>query len=118
MSRCRFIAFLFIVAIAAPGCSTKVRYNETVKLVAGDSKTFTIEGPKKDQRVKIEVASSVNVSVEVILDKDKGKKPLDSKLSVKDYTFETIIPAGEAFSVIITAIKETEVTVKINSVDS
>ena len=118
MSRCRFIAFLFIVAIAAPGCSSKVRHNETVKLAAGDTKTFTIDGPKKEQKVKIEVTSSANISIDVILEKDKGKKPLDGKLNVKEYTFEATIPAGEAFSVIINANKEAEVTVRINSVGS
>jgi hypothetical protein len=110
------------------GCNTKVKYEKTDSLDPFESRVYSVEGPAKDQKVKVEITSTESeITYWVVLDKDKPKdlETLDASTKIpnalstgsnkKAETVEVTIPGKQPFSVIIAgAKKKTTITVKIN----
>jgi hypothetical protein len=110
---------LFFLLLGFSGCQ-RLRYETSFKLEPGRSNTLTVEGPKKEQTVNVDVSAGETVDVEISLQKDQGKgKPLKRRSDVKSITETVQIPAGESFVIVVTSRspKPTEVTVKAKSVD-
>jgi len=108
------------IALALAGCNnSKLKYEGNFKLDPGQpSRSLEIDAPKKDQKVAIEISASEPVSVEVVLDKDKGKsKPRAMRTNTKSFNEVVDIPANEKFMIVVSLAgqKEAQVTVKANN---
>ena len=113
-------AGFFVVIASLAGCGSKLHYEKTLEMSSSQPmQTLTIEAPKQDQKVKVDISSKEPVEVVVVLSKDDdGKgKPLATKKDVKTDSLEVTIPKGQEFRVIISASKDTKVTVKIDNVN-
>jgi hypothetical protein len=116
----RFASLACLAAVLLPllpGCSpSKLRYEKSIDVGGGEEKILTIDAPKKEEKVKIEVTAGQPVSVTVTLKKNLNSgKPLASKSNEKDISLEVTVPAGEEFCIILSGIKQTTATVKANS---
>ena len=73
-----------------------------------------IDAPKQEQKVTIEINSAQPVDVVVRLASNPSK-PLVTKKSIKDESFEVTIPANEGFEIVLESTKDTKVSVKAKS---
>jgi hypothetical protein len=118
MSRFRAIGILVVAGIIAgtSGCNrSRIHFEKTETIAQGTDKTYTVDGPKSAQKVKVEVTSKEPVNIKVFLEKEPTKF-LAEKSGVKEASLEVDIPEGAAFTVSVFATKETEVTVKVNNI--
>jgi hypothetical protein len=127
-----------LLLVTSAGCQKPLNYAKTFHIEPGDVQMFPIDAPRREQTIKVSASTSgVLVDVYVIADEDVGaaqqalqslKKPakvlgrsemsstkLDSKPAPTN-VLETTIPAGTAFTVLITGAKKaSEVTLEITS---
>ncbi len=119
-SRSATVALLFATA-SVVGCDTgKVSYNNTIRLPANSPYTINLNGPTKDQKVTVEASAQESFNIEVVLDENVGKnKPLALGTDKRSFGQTVVVPAGKKFSVFLKnqSNKETQVTVKANSVE-
>jgi hypothetical protein len=108
-----------VLLIVGVGCGSKVNQTSTLSVKPGEARMLIVEGPKKNQRVRVEIsAASAPVNVFVILSKDesgmerevaisKPKKPtsaINGDYNVKTWSGEADIPAGAEFMVWVQAV--------------
>ena len=119
-----------ILLVAIVGCAQTVSVEKTVEVSAGlNSAPIVVDGPKKDQKIKVEFTADNPVDVQVILGNDenavlreleKAKPNVESVAAEKKATsgtLEATIPAGKDYGVYLSnATKKTSVTVKLKSI--
>ena len=111
---CSFIA-VFGLCIVSAGCSQKFRYEKTDTITMDEAKSYTIDGPKSDQKLKVEVTSDEPVMVIVHLEGDKAD--VKGKIEpTKEGNCEVNIPAGKTFVIVVAGNKKATFTLKVNSV--
>jgi len=120
------IGSLLLVVV---GCAQQVNVEKTVDVDAGlNSAPIVVDGPKKDQKIKVEFTADNPVDVQVILGKDEDAilrelekatpkvEALAGEKKAKSGALEATIPAGKDYGVYVTnATKKTSVTVKLKS---
>jgi hypothetical protein len=129
----RFVLALCFTGIAllVPGCQRRLNLDKTVTLTAGGIEVPAIvDGPRRDQKVRVSVTSAVPVNVDVVLEGNRaavmealqaGKRPtadqvLASKERLQADAVSATIPAGKEFAVVLSgATKQTEVKVSVQS---
>ena len=125
----RLFGCVGITMIVCAGCQ-KISVEKTVTMDVGDMKgAALIDGPKSEQKIKVEFTSSeCPVNVFVVVGKDSNKI-LDELFKAapkadiraksekaKEGTLDATIPANEDYGVYLSgASKKTEVKVKIKS---
>jgi hypothetical protein len=115
MRSSRLLVVVAVMAFLEGGCNkSKIHFEKTESVPALTDKTYTVEGPKSAQKVKVDVSSKEAVLVRVFLEKEPAKN-LAEKSDVKEASFDVDIPANEAFTLFIHSPKATELTVKVNS---
>jgi hypothetical protein len=85
---------------------------------------YTIDAPKSQQKVVVKLTSDDEVNLIVALQKDldgdmvkRESKALGESTRTKSATIEVTVPEGQAFSVVLTAVKKkTSFKLKIDSV--
>lgn len=113
------------------GCGQRVNVEKIVTVDVGDVKApIILDGPKSDQRIKVEFNSTDSpVTAQIIVGKDGNaianelQKPAPANLDVKaksdnakDGFLEATIPAGKDYGVYLSgATKKTSVVVKVKS---
>lgn len=106
--------------LSSAGCASKIRYEKSDTVTAGETKFYEIDGPTKQQRVKIEISSDEKIFVRVFLKKDRSSpdaKPLGETQGTKDASVEVDIPEGETFVIVVDgAGKKASYTIRVNSV--
>jgi hypothetical protein len=117
----------FGLALLAGGCNRALNFEKTLAMGPGDVKSFSVDAPRGEQKVTVTFTSSeAPVDVYVALEKDlesaasaiqNFKTPnsvLANQLKARTGSIEAVIPAKEAFGVIVAnAIKDSSVQVKI-----
>ena len=122
MNRSHAIIFLVLLIsfAGATGCAaSKVRFEKVTEVDPKDgSKVLIVDGPKKEQKVRIEIIAQGPIDVVVKLEKhlESFKDNLAEKHGEKEFTLEVTIPAGEPFCIVLTAPSKTSVTVKAQSI--
>jgi hypothetical protein len=121
LRRCLVAALL----LALSGC-TRLSYETTIQLGAGEVQSLSIDPPRREQKVSVTVTSSAApVDVYVVLEKDKEaakealldhKKPaasLAGNVKTQEATLEATIPANTPFAILVGgASKTSQVKVK------
>ncbi len=121
----RSLCFLASAVLLA-GCQ-KLDYEQTLKMEAGDVKSFPVDPPRSEQKVTVTVTSTIApVNVYLVLEKDqeaalkaldhyqKPVNPLASQEKTQDATLEATVPAKTGYVVLLAgATKDTEVKIKI-----
>ena len=125
------LVLLAALVALVPGCTSRVDFAKTVSLEGGDIKSYTIDAPRGEQKVRVSIDSSEPIDVDVALASnaadvqkalDLTKRPdaarlLASKQGVKTDTVEATVPAGKEFTILLSgARKKTEVKLKVNSI--
>lgn len=111
-----FLVIALAIPVLASGCNAPLRYEKTEEISPGETRTYTISAPKKEQKVKIEVSSDEPIAVEVRLEeKLEDKESLAKEIGKKQIEIEVTIPAGKSFVVLISTVKKCTVTTKVNS---
>ena len=124
-------AALLAAFFVASGCSPqKLNVDRDVSVGPGDARQVGIDGPKAEQKVRVQVTATEPVNVDLALDSKSGdlmnklsadKRPapgevLASKEKTKSDTLEGTVPAGQAFSIYVSgATKKSDVKLKITS---
>jgi len=124
---------LAVVLLMLPGCPSghTLDYEKTVSMEPADTKFYTIDAPRSQQKIRVQVDSAEPVDVDVTLETDKAdvekalqaqKRPdaaklLASKQGAKSESVEAMIPAGKSFTIVLSgAKKKTEVKLKVKSI--
>ena len=124
---------LLAILLAIPGCPAgqTLAYEKTVNLEPGDVKSFSIDAPKANQKIRVETEGAERIDVTVTLESEAekvktflegkmgGSNPpwLARKTEAKQHTLEAEVPAGKGFTVILSgANKKTEVKLKVKSI--
>jgi len=123
---------LLVALVVLPGCPSApaLNYEKTVDMEPGDIKLYTIDAPRRDQKIRVETDSAEAIDVTVALESDAeavkkflsrevaGSNPpwLARKESNKHHSLDTEVPAGKSFTVLLSgAKKRTEVKLKVKS---
>lgn len=122
--RSLWLSCIAIVFLGACGCGSKVHQELSGELTPGESAAFSIDAPKSQQKVKVQVTSDADVTVIVALKKEVdndhlkvGGKHLGESAKTTSASLEVTVPEGEEFSVIIKdASKKTSYKLKIDSI--
>src|SRR5437016_3745638 len=119
MSRRLFLVALplFIILLAVPGCPVgqTLNFDKTVSLEPGDIKSFSIDAPKTNQKIRVETEAGERIDVTITLEseaeavkkfleaKGSGSNPpwLARKTEQKQHTLEAEVSAGKGFTVIL-----------------
>src|SRR5262245_34787403 len=120
-----------ILAVLTLGCGSKVNVESKFSLEPGGARILTVDPPKKEQRVRVEVSAAGKVNVVVTLSKNSESierdlakaRPnlpptaLGGSQGKETADLTVTIPAGEEFVVWVQGAeaKPIDVTVKINS---
>ena len=114
---CRTLIFggcFAALLIGGAGCASKIKpLDETYTLKAGDIRTLSVDAPKQDQIVKIEVSATHPIDVVVQLTSEKSKSLISKRM--KDDSVEVKIPANQAFQIILSSVLDCKATIKVNS---
>jgi hypothetical protein len=117
----------FALVATQSGCTSRVNFNQTETLEPGDIKTYTIDAPRKEQKVRVQVESPEPVNVYVglaasagaiqkALERDQKPVAAGGKSGVTQDSFEVTIAAGQEFTVFLSgARKRTEVKLSVKS---
>jgi|SRR5262245_36364777 hypothetical protein len=125
------LAAIIGLSLLLAGCGQRVSVEKIVTVDVGDVKApIILDGPKSDQKIKVEFNSTDSpVTAQIIVGKDGNaianelQKPAPANLDVKakmenakDGILETVIPAGKDYGVYLSgATKKTSVVVKVKS---
>jgi hypothetical protein len=129
------VSLFAALLMTLPGCASRVNFEKSLALEPMEIKTYTIDAPRGAQKIRIEVDSKEPIDVDVAFESDAerfqtylergrtshankdGPPPvLASKQNVTQHSLEATVPAGKAFSVLISgAKKKTDVKLKVNS---
>jgi hypothetical protein len=110
------------------GCTSRVNFEKTVSLTTGNIMAYSIDAPRGEQKVRIQIDSTEPINVDVGFEADgadihkaleRDQRPtglIASKVGAKQDELDATIPAGKAFTVYLSgARKKAEVKLSVKS---
>jgi hypothetical protein len=122
-----FAALCLAVVVLLPGCTSRVSFDKTLTLEPGAIKMYTIDAPRREQKVRIQVDSREPVTCYVgladaagemqkALERDAQPTALGGKSGVTQESFDVSIAAGKEFVIFLSGAKKpSEVKLSVKS---
>jgi hypothetical protein len=115
------------VVVLLPGCTSRVSFDKTLTLEPGAIKMYTIDAPRREQKVRIQIDSRGPVNcyigladgageMQKALERDAQPTALGGKSGVTQESFDVTIAAGKEFVVFLSGAKKpSEVKLSVKS---